>query len=199
MTMPVPTVEGFSLKHAQILDGTETFAAALARTELEQWKLYGVNEASMEPDTDSFDNEGDDRIQSTWNWFNFAEIEVQGGFLPFKVISTITGAPVTSTGTGSATQFAIDVWTDKSMNIAPKPMIVTMPSKDRMGTPRILVVGLYKVQFGPIGFEGPSYKEGLKINYTGKALQSDYDETGTQFVDLAEQGARAARLLSIAA
>lgn len=199
MTTPVPTVEGFSLKHAQILDGTETFQAALARTELEQWKLYGVNEASMEPDTDNFDNEGDDRVQSTWNWFNFAELEVQGGFLPFRAIATITGAPVTSSGTGSATQFAIDLWTEKSMNIAPKPMIVTMPSKDRMGIPRTLVVGLYKVQFGVIGFEGPSYKEGLKINYTGKALLSDVDETGATFTDLADQGARAARLLSIAA
>jgi hypothetical protein len=199
MTTPVPTVEGFSLKHAQILDGTETFQQALARTDTENWRLYGVNEASLDPDTDSYNNEGDDRIQSIWNWFNYAELEVQGGFLPFKAISTITGAPMTSSGTGTPTQYYIDLWTEKSMNIAPKPMIVTMPSKDRLGAPRLLVVGLYKVSFGPIGFDGPSYKEGLKINYTAQALLSDYDETGTQFTDLADQGARAARLLSIAA
>lgn len=199
MTTPVPTVEGFSLKHAQILDGSETFQAALARTNLEGWKLYRVNEASLEPDTDSYNNEGDDIIASIWNWFNFAEISVQGGFLPFPVISTITGAPMTSSGTGPATQFAIDLWTEKSMNMPPKPMIVTMPSKDLLGAPRLLVIGLYKVQFGTIGFEGPSYKEGLKINYPGQALLSENDETGAEFTDLAEHGARAARLLSIAA
>jgi hypothetical protein len=199
VTTPVPTVEGFSLKHAQILDGTETFQQALARTDMESWKLYRVNEASLEPDTDSYNNEGDDIIASVWNWFNLAEVSVQGGFLPFRVISTITGAPMTSSGTGAATQYAIDLWTEKSMNMPPKPMIVTMPSKDLAGTPRTLLIGLFKVQFGPIGFEGPSYKEGLKINYTGQALLSETDETGTQFTDLADQGARAARLLSIAA
>ena len=28
-------------------------------------------------------------------------------------------------------------------------------------------------------FDGPSYKSGLLLNYTGKALVSDRDETGT--------------------
>ena len=37
---------------------------------------------------------------------------------------------------------------------------------------------LYRVNFGPISFDGPSYKSGLLLNYTGRAVMSDKDETG---------------------
>jgi hypothetical protein len=34
------------------------------------------------------------------------------------------------------------------------------------------------VQFGPISFDGPAYKSGLLVNYTGRATMSAKDEAG---------------------
>ena len=42
---------------------------------------------------------------------------------------------------------------------------------------------LYKVQFQPFSFDGPSYKEGLLLNYNGSALFSDVDEKGQPVLD----------------
>ena len=90
------------MSHAQIPDGTETFRAALARTDIEGFDVYGVSEASMEPDTDNYDNEGDDAVLSKWNWMNFVEVSVQAGYISFPLISTLTGASVTSTAAAAA-------------------------------------------------------------------------------------------------
>jgi hypothetical protein len=189
-----PIVEAFSLSHAQILDGTDTFEEALAAAVTEDLDIYGVNEASLDPDTDEFENEGDDVVLSTWSWLNYAEIEVQAGYVSFPLISTLTGQAITSSGAGDSQTFKIDLWHEDSMNIAPKPMMIVMPSKTKDGTVRRLVIGLYKVQFSPITFDGPQYKEGLKVNYNGRALMSDKDETGVAFGDSKK---RVGRLLSV--
>lgn len=164
-------VEGFSLSHAAILDGT-------TGAEEVNGDIYGVNEASLEPNTDDFDNEGDDVVLSTWSWMNYAEVSVQGGYVPFELISLLTGEPISSTGTAPNDRYELEPWTDRSMNVAPKPMLIRMPSKDADGNVRTLEFVLYKVQFAPISFDGPVYKDGLKINYSGRALLSSNDETG---------------------
>jgi hypothetical protein len=284
VTAPTSIIEGFSLNHAQILDGTETFEEALARTDLEGWDIYGVNEASLDPDTDQYINEGDDVQLSVWNWLNGADVSVQAGYISFPLMANLTGEDVTESGGTSEVQtltatgpptagtftinfdgqtatgvafnatatairdklaalsnldagditvtggpinttpvvvtfdlaegdvpvmtinnagltggtvavatttpgtggqddtiYEIPLWTEDSFNVPPKPMLATMPSKDHLGNVRLFVIGLYRVQFAPFTFDGPKYKEGLKINYGGRATMSAWDETGAAF------------------
>ena len=167
----MPTIEAFSLSHAAILDGS---------TGLEEvdGDIYGVNEASLSPNSDEFENEGDDVVLSTWEWLNYAEVEVQAGYIPFALIELMTGELVTSSGTAPNDFYEVEIWTDRSFNVSPKPMYVRMPAKWADGTVRELEGILYRVSFAPFTFDGPAYKDGLKINYSGKALLSDNDEAG---------------------
>ena len=169
--MPHLPIEGFSLSHAAILDG----ATGLEETDGD---IYGVNEASLDPDTDEFENEGDDTVRSTWEWLNFAEVSVQAGYVSFDLIALLTGEVVTSSGTAPNDFYEIEIWTDRSFNVARKPMYVRMPAKWSDGSVRELEGVLYSVSFAPLTFDGPVYKDGLKINYSGKALMSATDEAG---------------------
>lgn len=175
--MSTGTFEGFSLSHAAILDGT-TGAEEI------DGDIYGVNNASLDPDTDDYDNEGDDTVLSTWQWLNYANIQVEGGYVPFRLIALLTGELVTSSGAAPNDTFETHLWTDRSMNVPPKPMLIRIPSKDSAGVIRTMDFVLYKVQFAPIGFDGPQYKDGLKIQYNGKALMSTLDETGSLLSDV---------------
>lgn len=166
------TFEGFSLSHAAILDGT-TGAQAV------DGDIYGVRTASLEPDTDDFDNTGDDAVLSTWQWLNYATVTVEAGYIPFKLVALLSGESMTSSGTAPNDSYSLPLWTDRSMNVAPKPMLIRLPSKDSLGVVRTMDFVLYRVQFGPIQFDGPQYKDGLTASYSGKALMSLYDETGT--------------------
>lgn len=170
--MASPIVEAFSLSHVAILDGT-TGAEEI------DGDIYTVNSASIELDADSFDNVGDDLIRSTWNWGNRGNLSVQAGYIPFRTLSTIyDGLPVTSSGSGDSQRFEMLLWEKNSMNPTPKPVLIRLPSKDRFGVARTLDIILFKVQFGPITLDGPAYKDGLKLNYSGQALYSDVDEKG---------------------
>jgi len=169
--MAYETVEGFSLSHVAVLDGS-------TGAELVDGDIYGVNEASLDPDTDSYDNEGDDAVLSTWYWLNGATLTVQGGYLPMKLVAALTGETIKSSGAGAAQQNEILLWTDRSMNVAPKPVLIRIPARDDSGNPRTLDLVLFKVNFSPITFDGPSYKDGLKINYEGKATYSTKNEAG---------------------
>lgn len=290
-------IEAFSLSHAQVLNGSTTFLDALAAAAAEDEDIYGVNDASLDPDIGDYDNEGDDDILSTWSWLNFADVAVQAGYLSLPLMANLTNQEIDESGAGPATNevqtitmsatggtftltvggettaalaynatntdvrdallalgsvdtgdiavsgsvgtyvltygadyagrqvplavidsssltggsativrttpghpatadvLGLDLWHEDSFNVAPKPMVVRMPSKDHDGNPRTLAIGLYKVQFRPITFDGPSYKDGMKINYAGRALKSRVDETGTPFSDGKK---RVARILSIA-
>lgn len=161
--------EGFSVSHAAILDGS---------TGAESADIYGIREGSIEVDTDSFDNTGDDTVLSTWNWFNFATVSITSGFIPFATVALLTGTTITSSGTGDTTKYELPLWNEKSLNVAPRPVLIRVPSKDSDGLARNLDFILYKVQFEPISFDGPAYKDGLVLNYAGKALMSEKDETG---------------------
>ncbi len=169
--MATPIVEGFSLSHAAILDGT-TGAEAV------DGDIYGIRQGSLEVDSDSYDNTGDDAVLSSWFWFNFANVTIQSGYVPFKTIALLSGSTITSSGTGNADYYSIPLWNDASINTAPRPMLIRVPSKDKGGVLRDLDFVLYKVNFQPFGFDGPSYKDGLLLNYSGRAVMSDKDERG---------------------
>ena len=174
--MANPTVEGFSLSHAAILNGSTGI-------EEEFGDIYGVSSGSMELDQDSYDNTGDDTILSTWYWANKVNLTIQSGYVPFNTISLLTGSKVKSSGAGANQTFELPLWEENAMNTQPRPMLVRVPSKDRDGAVRVLDFILFKVQFQPISFDGPSYKEGLKLNYNGSALFSDTDEKGNPVLD----------------
>lgn len=188
-----PIVEAFSLSHATVLDGATTFLDALAAASVD-WDIYGVNEASLEPDTDSYDNEGDDVVLSNWAWLNSADLTVQAGYMSFPLIASLTNRPIESSTFGSKNLFGIDLWHEDSMNVPPRPGLLKMPAKDSDGNAADLIIGLYKIGFNPITFDGPAYKDGLKVNYDGKAMYSLVDEVGNPFADGKR---RVGRLLAI--
>lgn len=174
--MASPTVEGFSLSHAAILDGAtgleETFG-----------DIYGIRSGSLELDQDSYDNTGDDAILSSWFWANRVNVTVQSGYVPFQTISLLSGSKIASSGTGVTQTFSLPLWEERQMNTQPRPMLIRVPSKDKDGLIRTLDFILFKVQFQPFSFDGPSYKEGLLLNYSGTALFSDTDEKGQPVLD----------------
>jgi len=172
--MPSPIVEAFSISHAAILNGTT--GADLA-------DIYGVREGTVEIDSDSYSNTGDDGIQSVWNWFNLATITVTSGFIGFDMVSLITGATITSSGTSPNDFWNLPLWNQSSLNQATRPVLLRCPSKDNAGNPRSLDFVLYKVQFQPMSFDGPSYKNGLSVSWTGQAMMSPVDEKGVTLTD----------------
>lgn len=174
--MATPIVEGFSLSHAAILDGT-TGAEAI------DGDIYGIRSGSIELDTDSYDNTGDDAVLSTWYWFNKATLTVQSGYVPFRTIALLSGSKVTSSGAAPGDVYSLPLWEDRQQNTQARPVLIRVPSKDKDGVLRTLDFVLYKVQFQPISFDGPTYKDGLLLNYTGTALMSDKDEKGAPVVD----------------
>jgi hypothetical protein len=187
-------VEGFSISHAQILDGSQTFLQAYGAAALDGLDFYGVKESSLSPDLGSFDNEGDNQIMSTWNWFNKADLHVQSGYVSFGLIAKLTGQTISSSTTAGKTTMGLDLWHEDDMNVAAKPVLLRIPSKDDNGQPADFLVGLYKVNFKPIQFDGPVYRDGLKVNYDGTAIMSSTDEKGVAFADGKK---RVGRLLAI--
>lgn len=171
------TVEGFSLTHAAILDGATRAEDTTAATTFGD--IYGVRSGTIAADTGNYDNTGDDFVMSSWFWINFATVTVQSGYLPFETIQLLSGSPITSSGTGTADYYSMPLWDETSVNQPPRPMLIRVPAKDKDGVIRTLDFVLYRVQFGPISFDGPSYKNGLLLNYTGRAVLSANDETGT--------------------
>lgn len=166
------TVEGFSLTHAAILDGT-------TGAEEVDGDIYGVRTGTIAADTGNYDNTGDDTVLSSWFWLNFATVTVQAGYVPFDTIALLSGATITSSGTGTADYYSLPLWDVDSINQPPRPLLIRLPAKDKDGIIRTLDFVLYRVQFGPMSFDGPNYKAGLLLNYTGRAVVSDKDETGT--------------------
>lgn len=174
--MATPIFEGFSVSHAAILDGT-TGADAV------DGDIYGVRSASIALDSSSYDNTGDNAVLSEWYWFNKAELSVQSGYVPFRTIALLTGSNVTSSGSAPNDYYSLPLWEDRQQNTTPRPVLIRVLSKDKDGILRTMDFILYKVQFQPISFDGPNYKDGLLLNYTGTALMSDKDEKGAAVLD----------------
>jgi len=174
MTQPrTRIVEGFSLSHAAILDGTTG--------QEEDWgDLYGVRSGSIAVQSQNYDNTGDDFVLSSWFWFDYGEVTVQMGYVPMDTIANLSGNPISSDTSGGAGSevYAMDVWTSTDLNQPARPMQLVVPSKDDNGAIAELLLILFKVQFMPFTFDGPSYKSGLLVNYGGRALVSLKDHKG---------------------
>ena len=168
--------EGFSLSHAGILNGTTGAEEA-------DGDIYGIRTGSVELSTDSYDNTGDDRVLSIWSWFDSATVTIQAGFTPLKTLALLSGSTLTSSGSAPNDYYTLPLWNVSSLNTPPRPMVLRVPARDSNGVPRTLEIVLYKVQFSPFGFDGPSYKSGLLLNYTGRALVSTVDEKGIALSD----------------
>ncbi len=164
--------EGFSVSHAAILNGS---------TGAEDADIYGVREGSVSIDSDSFDNTGDDAVLSNWFWFNYADLTISSGFVPFATVSLLTGTPFSSSGD----TYSMNLWTMSSTNQPSRPVLIRVPSKDSAGAIRVMDIVLFRVQFQPISFDGPTYKDGLVLNYAGRAVVSPADETGTSLPEKA--------------
>jgi len=171
-----PTVSGFSVTHAAILDGTDG-------TEEEFGDIYGVRSGSIELDSDSYDNTGDDTVMESWFWGNKANLTIQGGYVPFQTLALISGSTLTSSGAVDSETFYLPLWEERQMNTVPRPVKIRIASKDMTGKPRSLDFILFKVQFQPFTFDGIQYKEGLTLNYNGSALFSSVDHKGAAVVD----------------
>lgn len=172
--MAAPIIEGFSLSHCAVLDG---------ETGAEVADIYGVREATIEVDTDSYDNNGDDAILSSWQWFNFATLSVTSGYLPMEVAALLANTTITEGGTTPNLTHSMPLWSQNSLNTPTRPVLVRIPSKDSTGAVRTMDVVLFKVQFAPLTLEGPSYKDGLVTSYSGKAVMSSVDEKGVALVE----------------
>jgi hypothetical protein len=184
VTTPTPRFEIFSVEHAQILDGATTFlAAATAPLAPDNLDIYGVRESTLSPNTDDYENTGDDVSLSYWQWLNFADLSVTSGYLSLPLLSEMSGRPISSQGSGAGKVFGYDLWHEDDVNVAPRPMIVRCPSRDEDGNPRTATIGLYKVQFGVLSFDGLAYKSGATFTYAARALKSRKDELGVAFAD----------------
>lgn len=175
--MATKRFEGFSVSRAIILDG-----ATLADNWIQSMggDLYGVRTASLAANTGNYDNTGEDAVLSAWFWIENATLTVESGYVPFDTIASLTGDVITSSGTAPNDTYSLPLWSEDSVNVAPKPVLIRMPSKDSEGVIRTMDFVLYKVQFSPISFTGPAYKSGLLLNYSGRAVLSLTDETGNQ-------------------
>jgi hypothetical protein len=190
--MVTTITEAFSVTHVGILDGETSFETAASS----MGDIYGVRNASLEADVGDYDNTGDDAILASWRWFNKATLNVVAGYISFDTLATITGDTTGSSGTGSAVKYFFDLWSESHMNVAPAPVLLQCPAKDSDGVVRKLLIGLYKVQFGPMQITGPAYKEGLTVSYVGTVLMSDVDEEGT---DLTGEYKAVGRIISMQA
>jgi hypothetical protein len=161
--------EGFSLSHAAILSGT---------TGAEGATIYGVQNGTISTDQGNFENTGDDVVLSEHFWINFANVTIAEGYIPFSTIALITGTTVTSSGAAGSDYYALPLWTLASMNQPTQPMAIRVPAKDSSGNIRTLDFVLYRVQFQPFNFTGPSYKTGLTCSIAGRALFSTNNELG---------------------
>jgi len=175
-------VEGFTVTHAQVLDGT-TNALTVTTGDSSWGDFYGIEDASLSPTFESYENKGDDTVLSRWNSVDFVEIAIKQGYFSFPFMAGLTGIATFSSTIGSAVMFRQPLWHEDALNVADRPVLLRMRSKDTESNIRRLDVVLYKVQFKPISFTGPKYRDGLKIDWTGSALQSTTDELGVTFSD----------------
>lgn len=168
--------ESFSVSHCQIVPDTSAYFEAVASATTNDF--YGVRAGSLEIDTGQYDNTGDDSILSSWEWFNKGTLTITQGYINMELLVTLAGETISSSGSGASLQYTVPLWSDKQINVGAKPVIIACPAKDTDGTLRKLIIGLYKVIFGPMKIEGPSYKEGLAVSWTGTAVRSTVDEKG---------------------
>lgn len=186
--MPAPkAISSFSLSHVGILNGT---------TSAELADLFGANESSLELESDVYERQGDDKILSTARWITKGTLTVGTNYIPLPLISSLYGTAVVSSQIATKDAYTVQLWTEKGMNVAPRPVVVLAPGENEDGVPMDIKIVLYKVKFGPFSFsQSPSYKEGLAVSFEGDALLSDKDELGATFAD--GYGARIGKIIAV--
>lgn len=169
-------IEGFGLTQVLVLDGSTSFETATAAN---SYVLHGGRSASVTLNTASVDNTGEDTIMSTWNSVDNATITIESGYLSLPAYSFIYGETINSTGASPNEMYDFDPWTEDSINAVGRPVLLVMRSKNLSKTiyPS-LKLGLYSVEFQPIKFTGPQYRNVLAVNMEGKAGMSTIDELG---------------------
>src|SRR5882672_3605918 len=134
--MSTSTVEGFSITHAQILDGaTDAYSVANAPP---FGDFYGVDNGTLNPNTGTYDNQGDNRILSSWSFFNYADLTIETGYLDFPTYSQIYGDTFTSSGTSPNDWYRMPLWSESSLNPGPRPVLLRTLGRDSLGAPRTL-------------------------------------------------------------
>lgn len=178
-----PILSSFSLSHAGILSGTSA---------AEDADLFGVNEGSLELESDSYDRTGDDKILSTTRWITKGTLSLKTNYIPLDMMALLYGTEVAQDAESGGV--SMQLWTENAMNIRPRPVVVRAPGEDSDGNPYTIEIVLYKVKFGQMSFDQfMSYKEGLGLSFDADALLSDKDELGNEFTD--GQGARIGKLI----
>lgn len=178
-------VSSFSLSHAAILDG---------ETAAEVADIFGVNTGSLELESDTYERTGDDKILSTTRWITKGTLSLSTNYMPLDLMAILYGTPVVS-GAGE-NDMTMQLWTEKGMNIRPRPVVVQAPGETADGVPLTMKFVLYKVKFGQVSFDQfMSYKEGLGVTLEGDALLSDVDELGAPFTD--DLGARIGKIVTV--
>lgn len=183
--MSTSTVEGFSVSDAKILTGTQGGSPYGEFATAGEQDVYGVREGSLTIDTGDYDNTGDDAVLSSWFWFNYANLSIQGGYIPFTLLASLYGTTISSSGTAPNDYYSVPMWNKNMLNQPTKPVLVRVPSKDSNAAVRNLDIVLYKAQFQPFTLDGPTYKDGLRINYTARCLLSAVDEAGNTLSEAA--------------
>ena len=180
-------ISSFSLSHVGILNGS---------TSAETADLYGANDSSLELDSDIYERTGDDKVLSTARWITKGTLTVGTTYIPLPMVEALYGTPVVSATKDTKTSYTVQLWTEKGMNVAPRPVVLLAPGEDEDGVPMDIKIVLYKVKFGPMSFsQSLAYKEGLAVSFEGDALLSDKDELGAAFTD--GLGARIGKIIAI--
>ena len=161
--------EGFSISHAGILSSSSSAEAQ---------QIYGVRNGTVATDNGNFDNTGDDTVLSEWFWMNFANLTIEEGYIPMPMVALITGTTISSSGAAPNDYYSMPLWTLSALQQVTRSVALRVPSKDSSGSLYTLDFVLYRVQFQPFNFTGPSYKNGLTFSVNGRALFSAVDELG---------------------
>jgi hypothetical protein len=168
--------EAFSLTDAAILDGT---TGAMTQD------IFGVKTGTLSANVSQYDNTGNDVVLSRWVWSDYATVTIESGFIPWSMYALITGTTIFSSGAGNADYYSLPLWDIQALNQPTRPMRLRSLSKDSNGLVRTMDFILYKVQFNPINFTGPSYKTGVMFTCSGTALYSTVDEVGNPLTNRA--------------
>lgn len=161
-------VEGFSISEAVLLDPDTGLP-------LEDGLLYGVKSGEITPEIDSWDDVSNDTYVDAWSEVKYLNVSISMSHLPVRALSLMTGSEL---DIPDITQYQMELfersWGGQSFH----PMKITIPARDADGNNRVLYYLLYRVKFYDFDFMEASYKEGLPINFQGKAFISSVDEAG---------------------
>lgn len=91
----------------------------------------------------------------------------------------VTGSPSYSNTAGAnSSELSVPLWQEDAGNQPPRPMLIRMASHDALGGLLALDIVLFRVKFGIMTFNGPTFKTGLEVSYPSRVLFSQFDETG---------------------